>query len=77
MYSIAVTITAILHIQQFLLINAFPNGAPSAVCADFKPGHLPSQKPLAPSPYNVTVDNIINGEYIPGHNYAGKLYTGF
>lgn len=75
MYSTGITITTIFYIQQFLLITAYPKGAPSSisVCTYLIPGHLHTQQPIASFPYNVTVHKIVNDEYIPGENYTSKL----
>ena len=74
MYSAAIVIAAILYIQQFILITAFPNGAYNVSCTNnLQPGHLPNQQPVTPFPYLVTISNIVDDEYIPGYNYTSKL----
>ena len=76
MYSAAITIAAILHIQQFLLVTALPDGAREGACSTLIPGHLrlPNQQP-EPFPYVVTIPKIVDDEYIPGYNYTSKLST--
>lgn len=75
MYSAAITVVALLHIQQFLLVTAFPTGAWNTACTNLVPGHLPNQQPAVPFPYLVTISNIVDDDYIPGHNYTSKLST--
>lgn len=75
MHSTAITIAAILHIQQFLTITGFLNDhdLSQESCPSLFPpsGYSPS---TAPFPFLVTIQ-IHDGEYIPGNNYSSKFYT--
>ena len=77
MYSAAIVIAAIVHIQEFSLITAFQNGAPDLeiTCSTLRPGHLPNRQPVTSSPYLFKVNRINDNEYKPGRNYTSESLT--
>lgn len=70
MYFTAITLTAVLHVQQFLMITAFPDSAPQAACYTIVPGHLNNQQQPPQFSYQVIIKTE---EYIPEKNYTSKL----
>ena len=75
MYSAAIITAVVLNIQQFLLVTALPAGAWDEACDHLQPGHIPNKQPAGPFPYLVTISNIVDDDYIPGHNYTSKIST--
>lgn len=67
MYSTAIAVAAIVHVHQFLLIIA----SPQLPCSNL----LPVASNQWPN-IKVTLNRIIDDEYVPGKNYTSKLYFG-